>query len=443
MNFHLKDWLREHSIDLDSKFLLAISGGMDSMVLWHQFHKSNLKYGIAHVNYQLREDSNLDLELIKKVLLIQKAPIHDIKFDTIQVARSRKLGIQETARNLRYHWFSEICRENDYKYIVTAHHLDDSIETFLFNLLRGTGIRGLSGIPRIRNNIIRPLSDITKQDIWNYAKINRIKFQVDHSNQKTEYTRNRIRLRLLPELIKFDLKFPQKIAATAHNLYDTNQLFTHFISHLKLKICSEKKNKVFVSLGPINDFPNPEYLLFEILLEYGFNRDQCKSIWTAYKNNHVGTLFYSRHFTANLDRQFLIISPPSKSDIPEFTVYKADLPLTVNLEDNILELKSFNNLSKAKKSEHTEIVDAANIKWPLILRIWKKGDRFKPLGMDGRTKKVKDLLTDLKISRIDKAKTWILADQEKILTVLGHRIDDRIKTTNSTKTILLIRWRKK
>ena len=413
------------------KILLTISGGKDSIAMFHLFRESELSFGVAHSNFQLRGDAaDLDEKFVRE--LAQK---HDIifytkTFNTEQYANKNGISIQMAARDLRYDWFESIRLENEYNYIATAHHKNDVAETMLINLVKGTGLSGLHGISNQKGSIIRPLLCFSRKEIDNYISKNKIDFREDLSNADTKYIRNSIRHNIIPELEKINPSFvetlntesmyflgDEKIIADKINL-DKKRLFTEKGTGFKIAI------EVLKQLNPLNSY------LYYFLRDYGFNSSSVSDIIDGL-DGHSGQVYYSTTHQLVRDREFLLLNKiqVEKEEITKINSIE-QFPFKSQLIDDFIDFEM------EASSKHAYI-DADKIEYPMVIRPWVQGDVFQPLGMSGN-KKISDFLIDSKVSLPDKKKIKVLVSNGKILWVIGMRIDDKFKMTTSTKKVLLL-----
>jgi tRNA(Ile)-lysidine synthase len=421
--------------------LLAVSGGVDSMVMAHLFKSATFKFAIAHCNFQLRgKDSDEEASLVKQLALDWKVPFHSIRFDTIKEGKKQKKSIELIARELRYNWFEALSTAFNYKYIATAHHLNDSIETVIYNLTKGTGIRGLHGIPIKNKKIIRPLSFATRREIEAYAKDNNILYREDASNFLLEHNRNRIRQEVIPSLKIINPALEQTFSNTLFYLKEAELLFNWAIAEKKKNLVKIIGEGLKISIVDLMNEAAKATILFEIINDFGFNSHQVPQIISAI--NHVGAKFYSKTHQLLIDRQFLILIKLEET-IAVFEEIK-DLNQQVSVYGYNIHFERLPHIpTNLNQGSDTAIIDANKVKWPLIIRNWKKGDRFQPLGMKGKSKKVKDYLRDQKISRLDKEKVLLLESDGKMIWLINYRQDERFKVGKNTKETIMIHFRLK
>jgi tRNA(Ile)-lysidine synthase len=428
--------------------LLAVSGGVDSVVMCDLFFKANIPFAIGHCNFKLRgKESEQDEEFVKALAEKYKVSFHKKSFNTTSYAEKKKISIQMAARILRYEWLKRIANENGYVRIATAHHLDDSIETFFINILRGTGIAGLQGIPVKQENIIRPLLFATKKMIYNYAETNNLSWREDSSNLTDSYLRNTIRHHVIPALKKLNKGFEKTITRELSYFKEVTEIFKKFIDEKKKEIIVTEGRDILLNIKKLKESSYPKTLLHEILRAYDFTPETTELI-AQHLYTTAGKKFLSPTYRLIKDRDFFILTPQKSqksttiqktSDFPEtqFIIEKNQKEFqheNLNLRINILK----GNISTiTNKSPKIAWLDMDTLNFPLTLRKWKEGDSFQPLGMKGK-KKLSDFFTDIKLPINKKEETWVLLSSGNIVWVVGYRIDDRFKITDSTRKIYRI-----
>jgi tRNA(Ile)-lysidine synthase len=428
---HLK---KEQLIAPNDTVLLAVSGGIDSVVMCALFHQSGIPFGIAHCNFQLRGKESDEDEIFAETLAEKyNVRFHAVSFATEKFAKKNKLSIQVAARELRYEWFEQVRNEYGYAAIATAHHSDDSIETFLINLIRGTGIAGLHGILPKQGKIIRPMLFTNKKDIAAFAKTSRLAFREDSSNDSDKYLRNKIRKSIIPALKKLNPSVDTAILKSISHLAGVEQIFRKEVLGTQKEMLRVKNSTVYISISGLKQLdPLPVYL-FEILKPYGFNAASAEEILRSL-DGISGKQFSSPTHRLIRDRKDLVIQ--KKDDLQAgkktITVKKKQ----ASAQAGALKL-SFSQLPAGTKFSHSEMsasLDLDTLSFPLTIRKWKKGDAFQPIGMKGK-KKLSDFFTDRKLSIAQKEDTWLLMSGKEVAWVIGLRIDDRFKITGKTKKI--------
>jgi len=414
--------------DLDSaEFLLAVSGGSDSVALAHLFVSFGLRFDIAHCNFRLRgEESNNEMVFVQKLPFLTSQKVFVKEFDTLAVQQDSGKSIEMIARELRYNWFEEIGK--DYDYIVTAHHANDNAETVLLNLLRGTGVRGMCGIPQKNGKIIRPILRFSASEIDNYVREQGIRFCVDSSNLSDDFLRNRIRHHIFPEMEKIYPNCVDTFTKNSALFLQQTKFFDTSLNQIKESLISTDNHQTKISLDLLKKIENQSVVLYEILHPYGFNAENIGKILQSIHSNS-GKRFISETHILLKDRNYFIIE--EKSNI------KNEIVLIHSIEE--LEDYGF-SVKKLKKIEDIEIekvsnliyVDAKKIQFPLTLRNWENGDFFYPFGMK-RKKKLSDFFTDLKIDLFEKQKIRLLCSQNQIVWIINYRADNRFGINSDTK----------
>lgn len=431
----LKNCSEKKLIKPGQKVLLAISGGIDSMVLLYLFEKSGFDYGIVHCNFQLRgNESDGDEEFVKREVLIHGVPAFFQTFDTREYAQINGISIEMAARELRYEYFEKIRSENNYDFIATAHHSDDLIETFFLNLSRKTGIKGLTGIKDKAGNIIRPLLFAGRDDIEAFAAENYIEYREDSTNSEVIYQRNFLRHKILPLFTELNPSFKKNILASIENLKDAASVYTGFLESEKEKAVKDATDSLIVDIDTLQQSAYPKLLLLEILSAYGFNAAVVDEVFQSLESDS-GKQFFSKTHRLVKDREKLFISAIEDNGNKIYYIEAGDMqlfqPFDVNLETQAAEGY------KIRKEKNIACVDLDKLQFPLLIRKWQQGDYFQPLGMTG-LKKVSDFFIDEKLPLHEKENTWLLCSGEKIVWIMGQRIDNRFKITPKTKNILQI-----
>jgi tRNA(Ile)-lysidine synthase len=421
----------------NDRILIALSGGVDSVVLAHLMLKANYDIALAHCNFHLRqEESNRDEAFVRSWAKENGVRLFVKEFDTFAYMKENKLSLEMAARDLRYQWFDSLLKEYGFSYLATAHHLDDSIETFFINLLRGTGIAGLHGIQAKNDKIIRPLLFATREEILSYAKKNSISFVEDSTNSETKFTRNKIRHNLFPVLRELNPNFEFALKKDIEHLRDTEFVFRREIEKVKQEIIEKEKDVFKIKIERLQELTPLNIYLYEILSEYGFNETHINDILLCLSENS-GKQFFSKTHRLLKDRQYIFIDKikdESKNDFFLINQEQGSLIYPLRMQMEVMRDLKFINISKSK---NIAMLDFDLLKFPLVLRKWRQGDCFVPFGMK-KEKKLSDYFTANKYSLIDKENQWILCSEEKIIWIVGERIDDRFRISNTTKNILKI-----
>lgn len=422
--------------DKSKRILVAVSGGMDSVLLLHLLNEVGFNIGVAHCNFMLRDDdSEKDEKFVNQLAKSFNVPFYTKKFDTLNYATKNKISIQMAARDLRYEWFEEIRKKYNYEVIAVAHHQDDEVETFFINLIRGTGIAGLHGIKAKTGKIVRPLLFTGRKEIEEYVKKNKIKFREDKSNKSTKYLRNKIRLQLIPMLKELNPEIESTVKSDIQRIKQIENIFQKLVKEKQEEIQSTEGNITKFNISKLLQLQNQELFLYEFLKPYGFSGDIIQQILKSLKAES-GRQFLSDSYRLVKDRKFLIISPHQADAVLEsFIVTKGykELLAPVHLK--------FSEINVAKKiaidrDKNIANLDLDKLQFPLHIRKWERGDYFIPFGMKGK-KKLSDYFTDIKLSLIEKENTWLLCNGDDIIWVIGHRIDERYKVAARTKKVFI------
>ena len=416
----------------DKKLLLATSGGIDSMVMLHLFQQLESQIAIAHCNFQLRGvESFEDQKFIQDYADANAVPVYITQFDTTAFAEDYKLSTQVAARELRYNWFYELLETEEYDYILTAHHADDNLETFLINLSRGTGFDGLTGIPEQNENVVRPLLAFSQQEIEDYAKLNNIQWREDSSNASDKYVRNKIRHHLVPMLKELNSNFISSFQKTQNYLQEAKDMVDDAAIIVYQQVATQEDENISFDLNKLKKLPNYKSYLYQWLNEFGFTA--WNDIYDLVESQS-GKYVFSSEYRLLKDRETLILSPVDFS--VEKQEYFIDANQTVvNVPLNI----TFSPVAdRTIVSNKTIFVDSNKLQYPLLLRRWNEGDQFQPFGMDGKSKKISKFFKDEKLSLLEKENTWLLCSNNRIVWIVGHRQDERFKIENTTKDILKI-----
>lgn len=412
------------------RVLLAVSGGLDSMVMLHLFHACGFSVSVAHVNFQLRGAESLgDEQFVKNWCAVHNIPFFVNHFETNNYAIERKMSIQMAARELRYGWFEEIRNRESIRYVATAHHLSDSLETVLINLARGTGMEGMAGIPVKNGSRIRPLLFASREEIENYAADESIAWREDQSNLTDDYQRNFIRHQIIPALKKVNPSLEDTFKETVSKIQSELNILHHDLKAWKKDNWVEEGETIRIRKnGLIPDEGSAR--LWHCIKSFGFGFEQCENILRA-MHGQPGKFFLSGSHKLVIDRGFLVITP-DRIIVEEVIIHS-------NQESAIrgpyeMRLNYTRDLNLPSNHE-IFMLDADRLYFPLIWRKWQPGDYFFPLGMTHR-KKISDFLIDNKVSVGEKDFVTVLESGGEIVCVVGYRIDNRYKLTQQTKNAL-------
>jgi tRNA(Ile)-lysidine synthase len=415
------------------RLLLAVSGGVDSIVMMDLFLKNGYKVSLAHCNFGLRgEESDGDEEFVKKLAEESDVTCYVEHFDTQKIASGKGISTQMAARDLRYAWFEEVRSQEGYNYIATGHNFNDVVETMVFNLIKGTGLKGLTGISPKAGTVIRPLLFAGREEIEAYASENNITFRTDSSNASIKYHRNYIRHEILPGFRDVNPGFDITIRNTIDRLAGIQRFVNDWLETEKASYMFKEGKDIYLKNDIFSRINEPA-LLYEVISKYGFNYDQCESIIKGL-GNASGKVFYSEEFTLNIDRDYLIISPKEQAE-EHFEISRKDKLLVTDRFNLTFEI--LDNTPVLSPDRHIAYLDLDKLHYPLVLRNWKKGDWFMPLGMKGK-KKLSDFMIDKKIPLNLKKRIMVLLSKGSIAWVAGHRIDERFRIDSKTRKILKI-----
>jgi len=415
----------------ESKILVACSGGVDSVVLTHLLNTLKFDISVAHCNFSLRgEESDADEAFVLHLADKLSISVFSETFDTKKYAKENKLSTQMAARELRYRWFEEIKTNFKFDYIVTAHHADDSLETFLINLSRGTGLKGLTGIPEINETTVRPLLHFSRNEIVKYAKDNAFFWREDSSNAKADYVRNKLRLEVIPAYKEVVEDLLQSFKKTTKNLTSSQNLVDDYMALVFNLSVNEIKEGYSINLQKLQELPNTEALLYELLSPFGFT--DLTAI-NDLLNSQSGKQVFSKTHRLLKDRNvFILTEIPLEDKNDEFFISENEKKIDVPIQLTFLPTDKV-----GYHSTNTIYVDTDKIKFPIQLRKWSEGDVFQPFGMKGK-KKLSKFFKDEKLSLVAKENIWVLCSNKQIMWVIGHRPDERFKVTPETKQILKI-----
>lgn len=425
----------QHLLDTssESQYLLAFSGGMDSVCLAHLLKRSEIPFQLAHVNFGLRgEESDGDEEFAKNWASENEIQIHIHRASTETLAEEKGISIQMAAREIRYDFFEKVRKKENLQGIFLAHHEDDQIETILLNLLRGTGIEGIYGMAERKGWLIRPLLPFSRSEIETYMKENSLEWREDSSNKKADYKRNKLRLQGIPALLDLEQDGRKNLLTSFSRLKDTGKAFLGLFEDWKKTHIKIEKTHQFLPYISIQNQPGATSLIYFWLRTYGFNSDQAQQIYDSIEKGLPGKIFKSASHQVNLDREGIFLAE-QKPEFYPFSIHAEDKNFKLPEGNYSIEILSQEN-PLDKKPENAQL-DADLLEFPLEIRTWEEGDRFNPLGMDS-SKKVSDFLIDSKVPLIQKEGVKVLISGGKIAWVIGFRIADWAKRTPYSRKII-------
>lgn len=423
------------------KLLLASSGGVDSMALTNFLKSNQYNFAVAHCNFKLRNaESDADAWFLQNFCIENKIPFFSTEFDTQLFAEKNKVSIQEAARGLRYDWLEKIRLENQFKYILTAHHLDDNIETLIFNLTKGTGIKGLRGILPVNGYVVRPMLEISKAEIVEYANLQDIPFREDSSNATLKYDRNKIRKQVVPVLSEINQNLYKTFAQHFETFRDIELMHQTVLDFYRKKLFEERNESILVSIKNLLQHKGGMSIAFELFSEFGFNNHQISDLFESTKHTEAKQILSSTHSIIK-DKKHFVISPLNSVSRDIYVIEKNIEKLkTDNNQNYYFHFKPVEKQSSITEKPGYAFIDCDKLKFPLTLRKWKQGDYFYPITSGPqKKKKVAKFFKDEKISHFDKENTFVLISEDKVVWVCGYRLDNRFKITPATRQVLKIK----
>jgi tRNA(Ile)-lysidine synthase len=417
-----------------ARVIVGVSGGTDSMVLLHVLVSLGYDCVIAHCNFHLRmEESDRDEEFVRYLAKYMMLPYYKVDFDTTNYADEHGISIEMAARDLRYNWFYELLQTLDAQAIAVAHHADDSIETMLMNLVRGTGLRGLTGIQPRNNKVVRPLLCCTRLELETYLVVHDLEHVEDSTNATIDYQRNKFRNEVLPLLEEINPSVRQTLYDTRERFEGSVAIYQQAIERIEERVVEKTGGLIKMNIGQIKQQVHIPTVMYELLYPFGFSPALIEQI-TVNLDAESGKIFYSDTYRLLKDRKYLIISPKEESSVDEYYITLPDAEITQPFRMRISTLAVTNgfHVSITPNCIH---VDASKLTFPLQLRRWREGDTFSPFGMKQR-KKVSDFFIDNKLSLIEKEQSWLLISGNDIVWIVGQRMDNRFRVTEETKEVV-------
>lgn len=409
------------------------------MVMMALTAAAGYKFGVAHCNFQLRDkESDEDELLVEREAKRLGVEFYNKRFDTTGEMERTGESMEMAARRLRYQWFRELCDEHGYTAIAIAHHSNDSIETFFINMLRGTGLRGLTGITTQVGRLVRPMMFATRKDIHDYAVAHRIPFREDSSNRSTKYLRNKVRIGLVPMLKEINPQFTTIMRRNIARLSQAQDFINSAIDLVKGESLEHNGDIDILRVDKIRPTLPRNYVIYEILnSEYGFKGDVVDALCHALDAGATGRRFYSREWVAVVDRGDVVIAQITDEDSCETIVEKGVARSYIGGSVLYYEYCNIDFIDTLDQGDNVALLDADKLKFPLRVRRWQEGDWFVPFGMSGR-KKLSDYLIDKKVSMAEKSRQFVLLSGDDIVWVVGRRLDDRYAITRKTENVLKV-----
>jgi tRNA(Ile)-lysidine synthase len=409
--------------------ILAISGGVDSVALAHLLYKLDYPVVFAHCNFHLRAaESNKDAAFVEKLARMLQNRLFIQDFDTLAFAEDHKISTQMAARELRYQWFEELRQEQNADFVLTAHHANDVLETFLINLSRGGGIDGLQGIPEQNGSILRPLLPFSREEVADYITKNRLEWREDASNNSDKYLRNHLRHHAIPALMEAAPNLLSTFSTSLKHLQSTSALVDDYISLIYPKVVTQTFDGYRLNIAQIQQLPNKEAVLYELLKDFAFTA--WEDVY-ALLDAQSGKVVFSPTHRLIKDRDFLLLAEAENS---------SQKSINVNSEDKLVEFDGIQiTIETVEKTvdfgSKSVVFEAEMLDFPLTIRNWQEGDYFYPFGMQGK-KKLSKYFKDEKFSILDKEKINVLCNGNEIIWIIGHRSDERYRVQDGAKKLL-------
>lgn len=427
----LKKHIEDHALFTSAdQILVACSGGADSVALAHLLKESGYSIALAHCNFQLRGiASDQEEQSVDELAKLLDVPIFIKRFHTRAYAEEHRIGIQEAARKLRYAWFESIAKANDYTRIATAHHKDDQLETYLFHVMRGSHWSGFSGIPVLNDRVVRPLLVFTKAELLAYLNENNYTWKHDQSNDSVDYSRNKIRHELIPKMQEIRPGFDKNVFRQIELFKEVNHLLDDFLDQLSTSLMQLTSEGLLIRIEELKEMKYKRLWLTSIARDYAFTASRVDEILSLIDSENGKAVYSSSHRIIR-ERDVLMITPlPNEMDAETYFIHQDDTEILHPIE---LHLKYERGKSTIEINESLAQMDADQLDFPLVLRKWKNGDRFQPLGMKG-SQLLSDYFVQNKFTQIEKEGTWVVESGSKIIWIVGRRIAHHVRLTAQTK----------
>lgn len=427
---------RQQLFKKSDKILVAVSGGVDSVVLLHLLNKTGYKLAIAHCNFQLRgAESDADEMFVSALANKYGCKIFIERFDTNKHAKGNGLSIQMAARELRYSFFEEVRSKNKFNHIVTAHHATDNVETILINILRGAGVKSLKGIPARNKNIVRPLLNFTKDEIKNYCDFEKLKWREDSSNTSDDYVRNKLRNKVLPVLKEINSSLEQAFLKHSEILAGVSEVYFKYVNDISGFIFKKSKYGTVVNSERLKQMKLHETIWFELFKQFDFSADTVRKLYAT--KLKPGKFFLSNAYCLHVNRKDWLITDMKSRPAVDITIKQAGKFSFGNFS-LIIKKMSTDKITlqkiKSNKNRNISFFTADDLKFPITIRTFKNGDFFYPIGMKGK-KLLSDYFTDKKFSSLQKEKQLLLLCGKQIAWVMGERISEKFKVTTQSTSI--------
>ncbi len=437
MRERFEAYIRQHDlVSPGDRLLLAVSGGLDSMVMLHLFLAAGYTVGVAHGNFGLRgKESEGDEAFVKDYCSRHGIPFFGKRFETKNYAETHKISMQMAARDLRYAWFNDLLLEGNYHWLATAHHLNDNVETVLLRWSNGSGLDQLTGIPRKNDRIVRPLLFASREDIATFARESGVVWREDASNLATHYQRNFIRHEVIPKLKEINPSLESTFGLSLEKLEGAAELMRRGLEQLRDSMTRLEGRNLVIDRNLLLLLHHPGYVLFEWLRGYGFEYERCKQLAVAAAGGQTGARFLSVSHVAAVDRDNILVSARDREEYHDVLV--EEWQDKAALGPWVMRFHAGEAGAISKEAE-VATVDYSAVKFPLLWRRWKPGDSFVPLGMT-RTKKLSDFLVDEQVPLTEKNKVTVVLSGDEVVWVAGHRVDNRYRVTDKTRTVLTMR----
>ncbi len=432
-----KNWATLAANTHEKTFLLAVSGGIDSMALASLMYRSSIKFAVAHCNFGLRGmESDLDEELVAEWCRVHRVEFHQRKFDTKNEMAIRKKGLQETARDLRYEWFRTLCASHKYERIVTAHHADDNVETLIIKVFRGTGLSGLHGILPDNDGVLRPLLFTTRADVERYVRAQNVPYREDVSNASDVYLRNSVRHKIIPVVKEV---FPNAVLQANSSIYrftEAEYFYQKALDAEKRKHMEKRGNDYYIPVRKLETHPVINTLLYELLRPFGYGQDQLPHVLNLLKAESGHYVASSTHRVIR-NREFLVVTslPTEAADL----VLVEQIPEKVRLSTCTISFSEHKDKSIIPTDRSVACVDRKMVEFPLVIRRLKAGDYFYPFGMKMKKKKISRYLIDQKVALHEKENIWVVESAKRIIWVVGMRMDERFRITDHSEKMMMIK----